>query len=228
MSKKKDENLATVTKNRAVKIFKALGFSTAGQWDAFRLQKKVNKLQTLVEGANLDDKTQKRVNEILRVQNAGRTVQVVDSEMVATDEQVEKEVEAAAKREVNRKAEKRVKEKKTEEKQGKIKRDVGKSEKKSGKKTVKKTVKKTAKKTAKKVGKKATKKIAKKTTELDKFGSRNGSSTSKINAVLARKPKKMAQLIEESGLSGTHYDHLKKLIDAGHVEKTDKGFRLTK
>ena len=53
-SKKSEANLGTVTKNRAIKIFEALGFQTADKWDVERLQKKLVKLSTLVEEAELD------------------------------------------------------------------------------------------------------------------------------------------------------------------------------
>lgn len=109
MSKKKEESLGTVTRNRAVKIFEALGFKTADKWDVTRLQKKLTKLQTLVEGADLDTKTQKRVDEILRVQNKGRNVTVVDPEDAEAGKQRDKSIKGAAKREKEQKAEKEAK-----------------------------------------------------------------------------------------------------------------------
>ena len=59
----------------------------------------------------------------------------------------------------------------------------------------------------------------------DKFGSRLGSNQAKINAVLSTEPKMMKTLVQEAGLSGGYYNHLKSLIEKGFVEKTDKGFR---
>lgn len=105
MSKTK-ENLGTVTKNRAIKIFEALGFKTANKWDTARLQKKLIKLEMLVEGAELDKKNQKRVNEILRAQKKGRKVTVIDVENAAANKQRERDVEEARKREKQRKTEK--------------------------------------------------------------------------------------------------------------------------
>lgn len=200
-SKKREENLGTVTKNRVVKIFEALGFKTSNGWDIARLQKKLAKLSTLVEGTDLDSKTQKRVNEILRAQEAGRRVVVLDPEDATADKQRDKSVKDAAKREKQRKAEKKVK--------------TAKKEKAAAKKKTKKT----------KAAKKQEKRIAEKI-DADKFGSRKGSNTSKINAVLSKKPKKMSQIIKEAKLSGTHYEHLAKLIEAGHAKKTDKGYAL--
>lgn len=161
MAKTKESNeLTSISRNRAIKIFETLGFKTANKWDNARLQKNVGKLTTLIEGADLDDKTQKRVNAILRAQEDGVKV-TVDSENPAADKQAEKDVKAAAKREVNRKAEKKSKAEKTTEKQEKIKKDAEKSEKKSGKKTVKKATK-TVEKSKNKSGKKTAKKTEKK------------------------------------------------------------------
>ena len=61
---------------------------------------------------------------------------------------------------------------------------------------------------------------------LDKFGSREGSNAAKINAALSKKPKKMKQLTSEAKVSGTHYDHLKHLIEDGFIKKSEKGFAL--
>jgi hypothetical protein len=59
----------------------------------------------------------------------------------------------------------------------------------------------------------------------DRFGSPVGSNQAKINAVLSTEPKTMKTLVDEAGLSGTYYQHFKRLIEKGFVEKTDKGFR---
>ncbi len=151
-TKTKEESLETVTKSRAVLIFEALGFKTAGKWDAARLQKKLTKLDSLIEGAELDAKTLKRVNQILRAQGKGRTVTVVDPEDAVADKVRDKEVKEAGKRETDRKVEKKAKrgKKDTKEKD----RKSGKSEKKVEKdqKEVKKT------KTAEKVSAKDKKK----------------------------------------------------------------------
>ncbi len=199
-----------ITMKRAVLIFTALGFKTADQWDIARIQKKLGKLHNLIEGAKLDTKTQKRVNEILRLQESGEKVIVVNPDNAVSNKRLDKDLAAAAKREKERKAEKRSKDKKTVEK------------------TTKKVSKKTAKKVSKKTAKKTSKKTESKPVVRDKFGSKKGSSPSKINAAITRKPKLMAQLVKDAGVSCTYYEHVKKLIADGHVEKTDKGFRLTK
>lgn len=146
MSPKREENQPTVTRNRAIKIFEALGFKTAGKWDAARCQKKVNKLHSLIEGADLDDKTQKRVDAILKQQQDGKViVKVVDPDNAAADKQADKEVKAAAKREVTRKAEKKDKTKKKEKKASK-KADKGKDSSKAEKKDKSKKAEKKEKK----------------------------------------------------------------------------------
>lgn len=85
---------------------------------------------------------------------------------------------------------------------------------------------KVTKKSKKNVAKKSLKRKEKKTIETDKFGNRVGSNRAKFNAVLSKKPKKMAELVKEAKLSGTFYEHVNTLIDAGHVEKTDKKYKL--
>lgn len=139
MAKSKERNeLTSISRNRAVKIFEALGFQTANKWDSVRLQKKIGKLTTLIEGADLDVKTLKHVNAILRAQEKGKVT--VDSENPVADKQAEKEVKAAAKREAARKVEKK---------------EQSKKEAKKTKKTVQDATRKVAKKkTAKKVEKK--------------------------------------------------------------------------
>jgi hypothetical protein len=62
--------------------------------------------------------------------------------------------------------------------------------------------------------------------ELDQYGARVGSGGAKVNAVLSTTPKKMDQLIKEAGVSGTYYQHLKAMIQAGLVVKTAAGFAL--
>lgn len=93
--KNKKQVSGQVSMNRVRKIFLALGFQTAAKWDAARLQKKLLKLKDLVEGAELDKKTQKRVNEILRAQSRGMTVRVIDVDDVAADKKREQAVNKA-------------------------------------------------------------------------------------------------------------------------------------
>ena len=241
MSKSKEESLGAVTRNRAVKIFEALGFKTAKLWDAPRLQKKLTKLHTLIEGADLDAKTLKRVNEILRTQSKGREVSVIDPEMAVVDKKIEKEVEAAGERESSRKAEKKAKlakkerkententQEKTEMAKKKTKKVVKKTKTKKVTKKVAVVVKKKTKTAKKKVTKKtAKKKVAKNKEIFDRFGSRKGTNRAKINDALGRKPKTMDMLKKDTGLKDSYSTHLKSLIKAGYVEKTDKGYSLT-
>lgn len=107
MSRGKEKSLGTITRNRAIKIFEALGFKTANKWDTARLQKKLIKLDVLVGGTELDIKTQKRVGEILGAQKKGRIVTVVDVEKAETNKQLEQDVKDAERREADRKAEKK-------------------------------------------------------------------------------------------------------------------------
>jgi hypothetical protein len=206
-----ESKLFEISKNRAILIFTALGFQTANQWDVIRLKKKLMKLHNLIEGAEVDQRTQKRIDGVLRAVNDGCDIVVTDDDNAKENKRIEKEVNEAKERESERKKEA-------------MKKNATKTAKKTGKKV---TAKKTGKKvTAKKTGKKVT---AKKTTkvEKDKFGSRVGSSKALFNACLTRKLKTMRELVKEAKLTGTYYEHIKTLIKSGHVEKVDgKGFRL--
>lgn len=63
---------------------------------------------------------------------------------------------------------------------------------------------------------------------LDKFGSRVGTNLNKINEVFSATPKTIDEIAEEAGLDNTFFrKHLKRLMDDGHIVKTDKGYRIT-
>lgn len=129
MGEKKDSNV--VSKNRAIKIFTAIGFKTANKWDEPRLTKKLKALDTLVDGVDLDKKTKKRVNEILRMQKKHGEVRVVDIDNVVEKNKLQKQVDKSLKE---------AKEKKAAKKTG------------AKKSTTKKTTKATKKKEPKKPG----------------------------------------------------------------------------
>jgi chromatin remodeling complex protein RSC6 len=195
-------------------IFESLGFKTANGWDVPRLQRKLAKLESLVEGSELDDKTQKRVNGILGAQGNGQRVVIVDSDAETANKRAQKEVDESAERERTRKEEKKEKTVKKEKRAANTKEKKAAADKKRAAATKDKKAKKTAERKAKS------------TVKVDKFGSREGSNNARINAVLSRKQKKMSELVQEAGISGTCYDHLKKLIADGKVVKGEKGFKL--
>lgn len=59
------------------------------------------------------------------------------------------------------------------------------------------------------------------------FGTLLTEETSKIDAALTNEPKKMKQLIADSGAEGrSHYDHLNRLVRLGLIEKTPEGYKL--
>jgi hypothetical protein len=64
------------------------------------------------------------------------------------------------------------------------------------------------------------------TADVDKFGSRLGSDAAKANAVLTKKPKKMAEIVKEGDLNGTVYQHLNALASKGLIKKTKEGYAL--
>ena len=115
MSKKKKKKgkkfTGEVTKTRVVKIFLALGFKTADKWDVFRLQKKIQNLPDLIEGAEFTDKMQKRVDRILNFLSQGQKIIVVDVEDATADDKRKQEIKNAAERETKRKIEKKAKDK---------------------------------------------------------------------------------------------------------------------
>jgi len=134
------ENL-TISKTRAVKIFEAIGFRTANKWDEAHLQKRLVKLEVLVEGTELDEKTQKRVNEVLQAQKEGITVIVIDVEKVESGKQLECDIKAAKKRDVERKVDKRKQTEKKEKNMTEKKKQKTKASKKQKQRIVEKTKK---------------------------------------------------------------------------------------
>lgn len=72
-------------------------------------------------------------------------------------------------------------------------------------------------------------KVAKKTKKVagegtDKYGSRIGSDRAKVNAVLGKKPKTMAEIMEETKLRRPFYRHLGKLVEDKKVKKIEEGY----
>jgi len=115
MSKKKKKKgkkfTGEVTKTRAIKIFEALSFKTAGTWNVIRLQKKIQDLPNLIEGTKFTSKMQRRVDIIVRALGRGVKITVVDVEDATADAKRKQEIEDAAKREAKRKSEKKTKDK---------------------------------------------------------------------------------------------------------------------
>jgi hypothetical protein len=62
----------------------------------------------------------------------------------------------------------------------------------------------------------------------DRFGSRIGSHFANANAVVSAKPKTMAEIVTESGIPATCYNHINKLVAAGFLVKTEDGKYRTK
>lgn len=81
--------------------------------------------------------------------------------------------------------------------------------------------KKETKKSASKVSSKGEKKE-----DVDKYGARAGSVMAKVNAVLGKKPKTMAQIIAEAKIDRECYGHMRSLVEKGIVKKSDEGFYL--
>ncbi len=196
MSKKKTKKVMTITRERALKLFSYFNYKMAGKWSSKRMEGKLAKLPEMIDIRVVNNSKVKAILE--EIANAS-SIEVITAD----------------------------KKKSTEDKSVKEK-----IEKRTGKKTVKKTAKKkVSKKSEKKKSrfakKKQTKTTTKKTsTKLDKFGSRIGSTNAEVNTILSKKPLTMAQIVEEVGGTSTFYSHMKSLVEAGRVEKTDKGYKL--
>jgi len=118
-----------VSLTRARMIYEALGFKTAHNWNAAKLTKKLEKLDTVIEGAELDKKNLKKVNEILRAQNKGHKVIVIDVDDIAADKRRAKDVTSAQKRVAARNKEKKSKTAKNEKVAAKKNADKSKAKK---------------------------------------------------------------------------------------------------
>jgi len=212
MSKKKKKKgkkfTGEVTKTRAVKIFEALNFKTASGWNVTRLQKKIQDLPDLIEGAKFTSKMQRRVDIIVRALGRGMKITVVDVEDATADAKRKREIEDAAKREAKRKSEKKAKDK------SKAKAEDKKAAKKD---------------TSKKQAKKAVT-AEKKKSNKDLWGFRQGTFRAKVNTFLreTKKPVSLSQTIKQAkkvGASGKGPwgGYLDSLVEAGHLKKDKDG-----
>ena len=63
-------------------------------------------------------------------------------------------------------------------------------------------------------------------TTKDRFGSRKGTESSKINAAMSAKVQTVAQIAEKTELSTARVrNHMRWLLDRDHIVKTDKGYK---
>lgn len=63
-------------------------------------------------------------------------------------------------------------------------------------------------------------------TTKDRFGSREGTESAKINAAITTKPQTVAEIAEAAKLTTTRVrNHMKWLLDRDHVAKTDNGYK---
>jgi hypothetical protein len=236
-----------LSRKKAVRLFKQMGFKTAGNWTNAQLQRKLKNIPDLMEFIRLDTfKMKKTFSKITRADS----VVIIDSEKINTNKEKETSKMATKKKKtskkkskkkvevksdaVDRKAEKLAEEKKaktTKKESSKKSKKKSKNKvldklslanapiKKSGKKSKKKDVKKTGKK------KKDAKKVEKKTTE--KKTQKKGIK-SQVFAVIGKKPKTHEQILEAAGLEKPQYGYLRMFVEEGSVEKTEKGYALTK
>ena len=242
-----------LSREDAVTLFVALGFKSAGGWKARRMKSKLPELVELSEDedlvADLDEDQKTLLDAVVGELRADRPVEVTNNgetelpgaeeeaeavaeeeaeeedelEDVAEEEEeaeevdaeiVDEEVEAEAiieEAEPEEEEEEEPKpEKKTKAKRGRPRKAKGKSEEKK-----KPKVKKEAKpKVEKKV---------KVPVEKDKFGNRVGTKAAVFAACITKKPRTMKELKEKAEQTQTSYNLVNKLIEKGHVVKTEDG-----
>ena len=63
-------------------------------------------------------------------------------------------------------------------------------------------------------------------TSKDRFDSREGTDSAKINAALTTKPQSIEDLAKTTGLNTSRIrNHMKWLLDRDHISKTDNGYK---
>ena len=199
---KTKKKVMQITRERALKLFSYFNYKTAGKWSSKRME---GKLAKLPESVDISLVKNSRVEAILKdIANASSV------EVITADKKKDKTETKSTKKKATKKT--------TAEPVSKKKKTKKTASKKTGKKKKSRFSKKKQTKGAK--GKTTSAKI-------DQFGSREGSNGAVLNACLSKKAKTMQQLMKESKLKSTCYNHLAKLIKNGFVEKTDKGYKLT-
>jgi outer membrane biosynthesis protein TonB len=166
----------SIKKSKLVKLFEALGFKIASEWDDKRLVSKAAKLEEIVDvSAIKKEKTKTLVNKII----AAGGVKLKPTDEEPTEEKTPKK--------------KKKKKTATEEKPAKKKKD---------KKSKKSKKEAKPKKAAKKSKKKASKSKAKaKESTKDALGCRLGTQAAKINACLTKKTQTIEKIAKAAKLT---------------------------
>jgi len=192
----------TVKKETVIELFETIGFKTVRTKDDEWLLKKAKELPEIVNAANVKNPKMKRLLKSLA--NA--------SEIAFKD----------GKKKVSKKEDKTPKPTKATRTKKKIKQTEKKTEPK--KKKTKQTKRKAVSKTNGGKKKKTTKKTKAKKTEStgkDIFGTRLSSKMSKVNKCLNENPKSMKELMKQSGIETSFYNHLNGLVKKGLVQRDD-------
>lgn len=64
-------------------------------------------------------------------------------------------------------------------------------------------------------------------TSKDRFGSREGTDSAKINTALSAKSQSIEALAKKTGLNTSRIrNHMKWLLDRDHISKTDNGYKV--
>ena len=205
-----------ITRSRALEFLKAIGYKTAHNWKNIDISKKLLNISEMIDGVDLEKFPMKKL--------LGKIINADSIRIKSDDDDSESKLETTKMAKKDKKKKKKneestdeptvEKKKKKKDKSGKKKKD------KSGKK---KDGKKKKDKSGKKKGKK---KSSGESKGLDKFGCRKGTIKAQVNATLTKKSKTMATIQEEAGIENSQTGHLRDMVEAGHVVKTSKGYKL--
>lgn len=108
-----------VTKEEAIKLFVAIGYKTATDWDVGQLQKKIKKLPETADGVKIrkNKKMSILLSKVLATFKNKKAVKVYDPDDAAAGKQRDRQVDGAAKRDVAKKDEKKQEKKKKKKKE---------------------------------------------------------------------------------------------------------------
>ncbi len=206
-----------VQKASVVQMFKDYGQSAADSWNENRLRAKVQALPEYVK--KIKEEGEVKIDEISK--ESQELCELICKEVLSDEGVIVFDVETETQTKESKKVKTATKKKASEKKKPEAKPEAKAKTESNGKLD-------SAIEKFKKAGKSAKAKAKKTTGEVDKFGSRVGSKAASINAFLTKKAKSMKEIMEGLKLNDTCHHHMKKMIEAGHVKKTDDGFALAK
>jgi hypothetical protein len=234
-----------LTRERALKFLKAIGYKTAIDWDDNQICTKLLNIAEMIDVVKLEKFPMKKLlNKVITADSIRiksdddnnskkETSKMSKKKKKKTEEQVDEQVEKPKKDKSKKdKKDKGKKDKKNKSKKDKSKKDKKNTSKKDKKNTSKKDKKNTSKKDKKNTSKKDKKNTSKKDKskkDKDKFGSTIGTFASEVNKVLSNKAQSRKEILVKVGKKGSCSSHLKRLVKEGFlVQLKDKSYKLTK